>query len=73
MLDKVSAERVRDEFLAILASREAVEHVYLLDKLELLCRVLPELEEGRGVTQPKEHYWTVLEHNIESVRMAEAC
>ncbi len=71
LLDKVSAERVRDEFLAILASKEAVEHVYLLDKLGLLCRVLPELEEGRGVTQPKEHYWTVLEHNIESVRMAE--
>ena len=71
LLDKVSAERVRDEFLAILASREAVEHVYLLDKLGLLCRVLPELEEGRGVSQPKEHYWTVLEHNIESVRMAE--
>ena len=33
--------------------------------------MLPELEEGRGVAQPKEHYWTVLEHNIESVRMAE--
>ena len=71
LLDKVSGERVRDEFLTILASGEAVEHVYLLDKLGLLCRVLPELEEGRGVTQPKEHYWTVLEHNIESVRMAE--
>ena len=71
LLDKVSAERVRDEFLAILASGDAVEHVYLLDELGLLCRVLPELEEGRGVTQPKEHYWTVLEHNIESVRMAE--
>ena len=71
LLDKVSAERVRDEFLAILASGEAVERVYLLDKLGLLCRVLPELEEGRGVAQPKEHYWTVLEHNIESVRMAE--
>ena len=71
LLDKVSAERVRDEFLAILASRDAVEHVYLLDELRLLCRVLPELEEGRGVTQPKEHYWTVLKHNIESVRMAE--
>ena len=71
LLDTVSGERVRDEFLAILASGEAVEHVHLLDKLGLLCRILPELEEGRGVTQPKEHYWTVLEHNIESVRMAE--
>ena len=71
LLDKVSSERVRDEFLAILASKEAVEHVYLLDKLGLLCRILPELEEGRGVTQPKEHHWPVLEHNIESVRMAE--
>ena len=71
LLHTVSGERVRDEFLTILASNKAVEHVHLLDKLGLLCRILPELEEGRGVTQPKEHYWTVLEHNIESVGMAE--
>ncbi|MDP2726751.1 MAG: HD domain-containing protein, partial [Dehalococcoidia bacterium] len=67
----VSAERVRDEFLAILASGQAMRHIYLMDDLTLLCRVVPELEEGRGVTQPKEHYWDVLRHNIETVGVVE--
>ncbi|MEK7777209.1 MAG: HD domain-containing protein, partial [Chloroflexota bacterium] len=62
---------VRDEFLDILASGQAMRHVYLLDDLTLLCRVVPELEEGRGVTQPKEHYWDVLHHNIETVGVVE--
>ncbi|MFH1141163.1 MAG: HD domain-containing protein [Chloroflexota bacterium] len=67
----VSAERVRDEFLAILASGQAMRHVYLMDDLTLLCRVVPELEDGRGVTQPKEHYWDVLHHSIETVGVVE--
>ncbi len=67
----ISAERVRDEFLAILASGQAMKHVYLLDDLTLLCRVVPELEDGRGVTQPKEHYWDVLHHSIETVGAVE--
>lgn len=70
-LDAVSGERVRDELLAILAARDALRHVYLLDQLGLLCRVVPELEQGRGVTQPKEHYWDVFTHNVETVGAVE--
>ena len=66
-LDSVSAERVRDEFLAILAIPNSVHSVYLMDDLGLLGRLLPELEEGREVLQPKEHYWDVFRHNIETV------
>ena len=66
-LDSVSAERVRDEFLAILEIPNAVHSVYLMDDLGLLGRLLPELEEGREVLQPKEHYWDVFRHNIETV------
>ncbi len=67
----VSAERVSDEFLSILANGQAMKHVYLLDDLTLLCRVVPELEEGRGLTQPMAHYWDVLHHNIETVGVVE--
>ncbi|MBI4201225.1 MAG: HD domain-containing protein [Chloroflexi bacterium] len=67
----VSGERVRDELLAILASRQAVRHVYLLDDLGLLAQVVPEMEQGRGVTQPKEHYWDVFHHNVETVGAVE--
>lgn len=70
-LASVSGERIRDEFLAILATNQAVQHVYLLDDLKLLCQVLPELEEARGVTQPREHHWDVLHHSVETVGAVE--
>ena len=71
ILAGVSGERVRDELLAILVSRQAVGHAYLLDDLGLLCKVVPELEEGRGVTQPKEHHWDIFHHNVETVGAVE--
>ncbi|MBI4313166.1 MAG: CCA tRNA nucleotidyltransferase [Chloroflexi bacterium] len=70
-LDGVAEERVRDELLAILACPDAMAHVYLLDDLGLLCRVLPELAWGKGVAQPKEHYWDVFRHNVETVGAVE--
>ena len=70
-LEGVAGERIRDELLAILASGSALQYVHLLDELGLLTRIFPELEECRGVQQPKEHYWDVLTHNIETVGMAE--
>ena len=67
----VSGERIRDEFLAILETRPAIRHVHLLDDLRLLGQIIPELEEGRGVTQPKEHHWDVFHHNVETVGAVE--
>ena len=67
----VSGERVRDELMAILETSQAVRHVYLLDDLQLLCQVVPELEDGRGVTQPKEHHWDIFHHNVETVGAVE--
>ncbi|MFQ5860748.1 MAG: CCA tRNA nucleotidyltransferase [Dehalococcoidia bacterium] len=71
LLPTVAAERVRDEFLGILAAEGVREHLGLLDSLGLLCRVLPELEVTRGVSQPKEHYWDVFEHSLEAAGAAE--
>ena len=70
-LAAVSGERIRDELLAILATNQAAGSVHLLDDLKLLCQVVPELEEGRGVTQPREHYWDVFRHNVETVGAVE--
>ena len=70
-LDTVSAERTRDELLGILAIPNAMASVYLMDDLGLLCRMLPELEEGRNVQQPKEHYWDVFHHNLQTVGAVE--
>jgi len=73
LLDRVSPERVRDEFMAILAADGARVQLEVLDRLDLLCRVIPELEAARGCDQPRSHhYWDVWGHLLHCVEYAEA-
>ena len=73
LLPRVSAERVRDEFLAILAADGARVQLEILDRLDLLCRVIPELEATRNCEQPRaHHYWDVWGHLLHCVEYAEA-
>ena len=72
LLDRVSAERVRDEFMAILAADGARAQLEVLDRLDLLCRVIPELEATRNCDQPRaHHYWDVWGHLLHCVEYAE--
>ena len=66
LLSGVAPERTRDELLKLLAELGATGSLRLLDELDLLCRVLPELSEARGVTQPREHHWDVFGHLVET-------
>jgi len=70
-IEQVSPERVRDEFLAILAEDYARSQLEILDRLDLLCRVIPELAFTKGVSQPMVHYWDVWGHSIHAVETAE--
>ena len=73
LLTRVSPERVRDEFLAILAAAGARVQLEILDRLDLLCRIIPELEAARGCEQPRaHHYWDVWGHLLHCVEYAEA-
>ncbi len=73
LLDRVSAERVRDEFMAILAADGSKAQLEVLDRLDLLCRVIPELEATRNCDQPRaHHYWDVWGHLLHCVEYAEA-
>ncbi|MBI2582935.1 HD domain-containing protein [Candidatus Azambacteria bacterium] len=67
LLRAISKERIRDEFLKILASDRAEEGVRTLEEYGLLGYILPELEEGIGVTQNLHHIYTVFEHNVRSL------
>jgi poly(A) polymerase len=67
----VAGERVREELLKILAVPEAGRYIRLLDSLKVLTALIPELEHSRGVEQPVEHHWDVLEHSLETVRSAD--
>lgn len=71
LLAQVSPERVRDEFCRILAVKNAAESLCLLDRLGLLDVVIPEMAGAKGVEQPKEHYWDVFDHSIETVAALE--
>lgn len=59
-------ERIRDEMLKTLALPGATHHLLLADDLGLLCRIIPELAEGKGVIQPPEHAYDVFRHNVET-------
>lgn len=72
LLNRVSPERIRDEFMAILAATGARPQLEVLDRLDLLCRVIPELEAAKDCQQPRSHhYWDVWGHLIHCVEYAE--
>ena len=66
-----SPERTRDELLKLLAEPGATASLRLMDDLGLLFEVIPELASARGVSQPREHHWDVLDHCIETAGQVE--
>lgn len=66
-IGEAAAERQRDELSRVFATHRAGQALRLMDGLGLLEQVFPEVTAGRGVTQPKEHYWDVFDHAIEAV------
>ena len=66
-IGQAAAERQRDELARCFATRRAGPALRLMDDLGLLEQLFPEVTAGRGVTQPKEHYWDVFDHAIETV------
>jgi putative nucleotidyltransferase with HDIG domain len=59
-----SAERVRDEFVRLLAIQGAAFHLQRLDEFNLLPHVVPELELLKGVTQSPPHRFDVWRHTL---------
>jgi poly(A) polymerase len=70
LIQLVAGERVREELLRIFACPAAGYFVRYLDELGLLTSIIPELESSRGVVQPIEHHWDVLNHSLETVNTA---
>jgi tRNA nucleotidyltransferase (CCA-adding enzyme) len=66
-LEAIAKERVRDELVKILMTPNAAKGIILLEELDLLRYVLPELREGLGVGQNKHHIYTVFEHNVRAL------
>ncbi|MFA6897624.1 MAG: HD domain-containing protein [Patescibacteria group bacterium] len=68
LLEKVSAERIRDEFQKIILSEDPAKGVDLLRESGLLRYVIPELEAGIGVAQNRHHIYTIYEHLLMSLK-----
>ena len=66
LITGVAGERVREELLRLLAISQVGRTVAYLDKLGLLMAVIPELAHTKGETQPKEHFWDVFHHSVET-------
>ena len=71
LLHTVAGERVRDELCQILETHTAYKSLRYLDRLSLLASLMPELTGTKGVTQPKEHFWDVFDHSLETVACIE--
>lgn len=67
LLEAIAKERIRDEFVKMIMSDGASRGIYLLEELNLLRSVLPDLREGIGVGQNKHHIYTVFEHNVRAL------
>jgi poly(A) polymerase len=67
LLPRVPGERVREEITRLLSVPVSAPHLYYMDSVHLLTVVFPELDEAKGVEQPKEHFWEVFQHSLETV------
>ena len=68
-ITSISLERFRDEFIKIMKSPKPSVSLFLMEKCGVLKLFIPELAEGRGVTQTDArgfHEFDVLDHNIYS-------
>ncbi len=68
LLEKISKERIKDEFSKIIMSKNPMEGVEIAHKLNILKYIIPELEDGIGETQKGAHIYTVWEHNLRAVQ-----
>ena len=68
LIQTCAPERIHDELMNIMSfdfgSMKAIKQ---LNDLDLLFNLIPELKLGVNENQPKEHYWDIFEHNVQTV------
>jgi poly(A) polymerase len=67
LVARVAGERIREELLRLLALPGAGQQLFYLDGLCLMTAIFPELAEMKGVEQPKEHFWDIFNHSLNSI------
>ncbi|HOW13172.1 MAG TPA: HD domain-containing protein [Candidatus Pacearchaeota archaeon] len=70
LIQEISKERIRDEFLKIINSDFPDKGIEMLRRLGLLKFIIPEIEEGYGVSQNKHHIYDCYTHSLLSLKYA---
>ncbi len=69
-LGRISKERIRDEFVRILESKQPMQGIIFLEKLGMLPYVAPDLLRGIGIEQNQAHAFDVYEHLLRTMQHA---
>ncbi len=70
LLKFVSEERIRDELIKIINSKQPANAFLMLRETGLLSYIIPELEFGVGIIQGRHHKYDVFTHSILSLQAA---
>ena len=70
LIKKISAERIRDEFVKIIMSKNPAAGILMLQKFNLLKYIIPELEEGINCEQGGAHIFDVWNHLLQALQHA---
>lgn len=70
LLEHISAERIRDEFLRIIDSPSPMLGMAMLEKLDMIDYILPEIKDSIGCEQGGIHAYDVYEHLLRSLQAA---
>ena len=68
LIKNISQERIRDEFVKIIMSKNPSAGILMLQKFNLLKYIIPELEEGIGCEQSGEHIYDVWNHLLHALQ-----
>lgn len=70
LIKNISEERIRDELVKIINSKNPASGIVMLQKFNLLKNIIPELEEGIGCEQGGAHIYDVWEHLLHALQHA---
>ncbi|MEW5766929.1 MAG: HD domain-containing protein [bacterium] len=71
LITRSSEERIRDELLFLLETKESYPHLLAMDETGLLGEIIPELMPLKGVEQPGYHHLDVFDHSTVSLAYLE--
>jgi len=70
LLENISGERIRDEFFKLIMGKEPMKALNVARATSVLDHFLPEMAEGVGIDQSRNHVYDVWEHQLRAMNYA---